>query len=50
MPYKISGNRVVKKGTGKTVGKSKNPKKYLRVLNAVEHNPEFAKKLRKKKA
>lgn len=37
MPYKIQGNKVVKKGSGKTVGKSKNPKKYLRTLNAIEH-------------
>ena len=37
MPYVIHGNKVVKKDTGKTVGKSKNPKKYLRVLQAVEH-------------
>ncbi|HRT84648.1 MAG TPA: hypothetical protein P5523_08425 [Bacteroidales bacterium] len=37
MPYKIKGNKVVKKSTGKVVGKSKNPKKYLRVLQAVEH-------------
>lgn len=37
MPYKIKGNKVVKKKTGKVVGKSKNPKKYMRVLNAIEH-------------
>ncbi len=37
MPYKIKGNTVVKKDTGKVVGHSKNPEKYLRVLNAVEH-------------
>lgn len=37
MPYKIKGNSVVKKDSGKLVGKSKNPKKYLQVLNAVEH-------------
>ena len=37
MPYTIKGNKVVKKTTGKVVGKSKNPKKYLRVLEAVEH-------------
>jgi len=36
MPYKIKGNKEVKK-SGKVVGKSKNPKKYLRVLQAVEH-------------
>lgn len=37
MPYAIKGNRVIKKDTGKTVGKSKSPKKYLRTLQAVEH-------------
>ena len=37
MPYKIKGNKVVKKDSGKVVGKSKNPKKYLRTLQAVEH-------------
>ena len=37
MPYKIKGKSVVKADTGQLVGKSNNPKKYLRVLNAVEH-------------
>ena len=37
MPYKIVGKKVVKANSGKTVGHSKNPKKYLRVLNAIEH-------------
>ncbi len=37
MPYKVKGNSVVKKDSGKVVGHSKNPKKYLRVLQAVEH-------------
>lgn len=37
MPYGILGNKVVKKDTGKVVGHSKNPKKYLRTLQAVEH-------------
>lgn len=37
MPYKIKGNSVIKKTTGKVVGHSKNPKKYLRTLQAVEH-------------
>ena len=36
MPYKIKGNAVVKKSTGKVVGHSKNPKKYMRVLNMIE--------------
>jgi hypothetical protein len=37
MPYAIRGNAVVKKKTGKVVGRSKSPKKYLRTLQAVEH-------------
>ena len=37
MPYAVKGNTVVKKDTGKVVGHSKNPKKYLQVLNMVEH-------------
>jgi hypothetical protein len=37
MPWKIKGNTVVKADTGKVVGHSKNPKKYLRTLQAVEH-------------
>lgn len=37
MPYKIIGNKVVKKSTGKTVGHSKNPKKYKKVLEAIHH-------------
>ena len=48
MPYAIKGNKVVKKGTGKLVGKSKNPKKYLRVLQAVEHGWVPGKKMKKK--
>ncbi len=37
MPYAIKGNSVVKRDSGKVVGHSSNPKKYMRVLNAVEH-------------
>ncbi len=37
MPYAIKGRAVVKKNTGKVVGHSKNPKKYIRVLRAIEH-------------
>jgi len=37
MPYAIKGNKVVKKTTGKVVGKSKNPKKYMRTMMAIEH-------------
>lgn len=37
MPYAIRGKSVIKKSTGKVVGHSKNPKKYLNVLQAIEH-------------
>lgn len=37
MPYAIRGNTVIKKDTGKAVGHSSNPKKYMRVLQAVHH-------------
>lgn len=37
MPYAIKGNAVIKRTTGKVVGHSKNPKRYMRVLQAVEH-------------
>jgi len=37
MPYAIRGKTVVKKDTGKVVGHSSNPKKYLRTLQAIEH-------------
>lgn len=37
MPYRIKGKTVVKKGSGKVVGYSKNPKKYKKVLDAVDH-------------
>lgn len=40
MPYKIKGKTVVKKDTGKVVGHSENPEKYLHVLQAVEHGWE----------
>lgn len=50
MPYKISGKKVVKNDTGKIVGKSKNPKKYLRVLQAVENGWVPGKKSKRKKA
>ena len=48
MPYKIVGNKVVKRDTGKVVGVSKNPKKYLRTLNAAEHGFKPIKKYSKK--
>jgi hypothetical protein len=49
MPYAIKGNKVIKKATGKVVGKSKNPKKYLRTLQAIEHGfrPSSDGKMRK---
>lgn len=37
MPYAIKGKSVVKKNTGKLVGKSSNPQKYVKLLRAVEH-------------
>jgi len=37
MPYAIKGNTVVKKDSGKVVGHSANPRKYLRTLQAIEH-------------
>jgi hypothetical protein len=37
MPYVAREDGVYRADTGKKVGSSKNPKKYLRVLNAVEH-------------
>lgn len=37
MPYKIKGKTVVKADTGKVVGHSKSPKKYLHTLQAIEH-------------
>ena len=36
-PYAVKGNTVVKADSGKVVGHSSNPKKYIRVLRAVEH-------------
>lgn len=36
MPYKIKGKSVVK-DSGKVVGHSNNPKKYLHTLLAVDH-------------
>lgn len=49
MPYKIKGNTVYRKDTGEKVGTSKDPEKYIRTLQAIEHNPKFAKKLVNKK-
>jgi len=48
MPYAIRGKTVVKKNTGKVVGRSSNPKKYIRVLQAVEHGWKPPQKRRKK--
>ena len=44
MPYAKRGNTIVKKDTGDVVGHSKNPKKYMRVLQAVEHGWKPSKK------
>ena len=48
MPYKIKGNAVIKTSTGKVVGRSKNPKKYLGVLEAIEHGFKPTGKSKKK--
>jgi hypothetical protein len=45
MPYAIKGKSVIKKTTGAVVGHSKDPKKYMRVLQAVEHGWKPGKKL-----
>lgn len=37
MPYKIKNNKVIRSDTGKVVGHSKNPKKYIKTLRAIEH-------------
>jgi hypothetical protein len=37
MPYVVRENAVYRSDTGAKVGKSKNPKQYLKVLNAIEH-------------
>jgi len=37
MPYAVKGKTVIRRDTGRVVGHSKNPKKYLRTLNAIEH-------------
>ena len=50
MPYKIKGNAVIKTSTGKVVGHSKNPKKYLRVLEAIKHGFKPTGKSKKKKS
>lgn len=47
MPYAIRGKKVVKKNTGKVVGHSKDPEKYLRVLQAIEHGWKPTKKKKK---
>lgn len=37
MPYVVREGAVYKADTGKKVGSSKNPKKYVKVLRAIEH-------------
>lgn len=44
MPYAIRGNTVIKKNTGEIVGYSKKPKKYIKVLRAIENGWEPSKK------
>ena len=44
MPYAIRGNKVIKKDTGEVVGHSNKPKKYIKVLRAIEHGWEPSKK------
>lgn len=44
MPYVIREGGVYRADTGKKVGSSKNPKKYLRTLNAIEHGFKPSKK------
>jgi hypothetical protein len=44
MPYAIKGKTVIKKSTGKVVGHSSNPKKYIKTLRAVEHGWKPTKK------
>ncbi len=44
MPYVVRDDGVYKKDSGKLVGKSKNPKKYMKVLNAVHHGWKPTKK------
>lgn len=48
MPYSIKGSAVVKADSGKVVGHSRNPKRYLRTLQAVEHGWRPSGKRRKK--
>ena len=50
MPYKIKGNTVIKADTGEVVGHSTNPKKYLKILQAVEHGFRPTGKKKKKKS
>ena len=37
MPYIRQGNTIRKADTGKVVGRSRNPQKYLHTLLAIEH-------------
>ena len=37
MPYVVREGGVYRQDTGKLVGHSRKPKKYLKVLNMVEH-------------
>jgi len=44
MPYAIRGREIIRKDTGKVVGHSDKPEKYIRVLRAVEHGWKPSKK------
>jgi len=49
MPYRIKGKSVQKKSNGwHKVGKSRNPKKYIKTLRAVEHGWKPTRKYHKK--
>lgn len=37
MPYTVRDNTVYKSDTGKKVGSSRNVKKFVRTLRAIEH-------------
>ena len=49
MPYEVRGNAVVKADSGKVVGHSNNPSKYIRVLRAVEHGWKPGKRKKRSK-
>ncbi len=52
MPYAIKDKTVIKKDTGKVVGHSDNPKKYIKTMMAAEHGWQSTDtgKMKKKKS